>query len=122
MSAKLYAKIGQMQEQLDDLNEAYNALLNMVASVVGGDIDRNRVLVNRTNRSWEVALPGQRPALPATINGLPQCVVAPNEVGMPGLPEAPPLGQPIALPTNGRGNLADLLNQGNLTDPMDRPN
>ncbi len=79
MSAKLYEKLGRQQETIEDLNEAYTALLNLLANVVGGQVARSRLLVNLTNRSWELAPEGQRPGMPATINGQPVCVVAPDE-------------------------------------------
>jgi Methyltransferase domain len=77
MSDKLYAKLGQKQEALEDLNNAYNSLLLMTASVVSGEIAASQVLINLTARSWEVVPAGQRPQMPATVNGEPRCVVAP---------------------------------------------
>lgn len=76
---KLYEQLGRKQSALDDLGEAYNALLRLLAGVVSGDIDRSRVLVNLTARSWAVTEPGTRPSMPAMINGQPECVVAPEE-------------------------------------------
>lgn len=77
MSQKLYEQLGRKQERIEDQDAAYGALLDLLAKVVTGEIDRSRVLVNLTDRSWSYAPPGQRPPLPATINGLPQVAVAP---------------------------------------------
>jgi hypothetical protein len=79
MSAKLYEQLGRKQEALETLDQAYTDLLGVLAGVVTGEIDRRRVLVNLTDRSWTVAPPGNSPSLPATINGLPVCKVAPPE-------------------------------------------
>jgi hypothetical protein len=78
MEEKLYARIGRMQLTAEAQDEAYTALLKVLAGVVSGEIDRKRVLVNLTDRTWQTTEPGQRPALPATINGIPLCVVAPD--------------------------------------------
>lgn len=73
----LFARIGRMQLTAEAQDEAYARLLNLLALVVAGQIDPARVLVNLTDRKWELARPGERPALPAQVNGLPACVVAP---------------------------------------------
>lgn len=77
--SKLYETLGRKQAQLEAQDAAYNALLNLLASVVIGEIDRSRIMVNLTDRNWIATGPGERPALPATINGLPVCIVAPAE-------------------------------------------
>ena len=74
---QLYAKIGRQQVESERLNAEYDALLKLLGDVVTGAIERSRVLVNLTGRSWALSPPGQQPAMPATINGLPVCVVAP---------------------------------------------
>lgn len=84
MTAKLYETLGRKQEALEGLDADYTALLNLLAGVVGGTIDRRRVLVNLTGRSWQLAPDGLRPATPGTINGLPVCVVAPADEAGPG--------------------------------------
>lgn len=76
MSAKLYEQLGRKQERIEELDTAYDALLGLLAGVVEGSIDRGRVIVNLTERSWSLSPEGQRPAMPATVNGLPKCVVA----------------------------------------------
>jgi len=83
MSDKLYADLGKKQERIEQLDAAYNALLGLLAGVVAGNIDRSRVLVNLTDRSWSLSAAGERPGLPATINGLPECVVAPPDAAPP---------------------------------------
>lgn len=75
MSDELYARLGRLQESQDKLNAEYDRLLTTFAAVVSGEIDRRRVLVNLSARAWEVAKPGEQPAMPCTINGEPRCVV-----------------------------------------------
>lgn len=79
MEADLFEALGRKQLQLEQQDAAYSKLLGLLAGIVRGDIDRKRVLVNLTDRTWLVAEEGQSPGIPATINGLPECVVAPNE-------------------------------------------
>jgi hypothetical protein len=79
MDPNLYEKIGRLQLQTEKQDEAYTYLLRLTAGLVDGSIDRARVLVNLTDRTWNLAPEGQRPATPATINGLPHVVVAPIE-------------------------------------------
>jgi len=74
---KLFAKIGQQHLLIENQDAAYAQLLGILAGVVCGEIDRARVMVNLTDKSWAVAGPGERPAAPATINGLPVVVLAP---------------------------------------------
>lgn len=73
--AQLYEKIGRLTATAEKQDEAYSQLLNVLMHVIRGDISRNRVMVNITDRTWSVAKPGEFPATPATINGLPICVV-----------------------------------------------
>jgi hypothetical protein len=77
--SQLYEKIGRTQTAYDALDAEYTKLIQVLAQVVQGGIARSRVLVDLTNRRFEVAAPEQSPSLPATINGLPVCVVAPLE-------------------------------------------
>lgn len=74
----LFAAIGEKQIQIENLNRAYDDLLQVLAKVVLGEYDPSRVLVNLTDRTWQVSPPGQRPSTPCTINGLPICVTAPE--------------------------------------------
>ena len=76
---KLFEMLGRKQVELEQLNENYDAVLQLLAQVVSGEVDRRRVLVNLTERTWARAAEGERPGTPATINGLPICVVAPDE-------------------------------------------
>ena len=73
------AAVGQKQLAFERSDAAYSNLLGVLASVISGEIDRSRVLVNLTDRTWLVTPPGERPGMPAQINGLPICVTAPNE-------------------------------------------
>ncbi len=75
---ELYAMVGRKQATIETQDAAYTAILRQLAGVVSGEIDRSRVLVNLTDRTWIVCPEGERPAMPATINGLPVCVVAPD--------------------------------------------
>ena len=75
---KLYEVLGRKQVQLEAQDAAYANLLALLSRVVSGEVDRSRLLVNMTDRTWELVDVGQRPAMPATINGLPVCVVAPD--------------------------------------------
>jgi hypothetical protein len=79
MSDALYAKIGRQQERIEVLDAAYNFLLEQFGKVVSGEIDRTRVLVNITERSFVIVPAGERPGLPSQINGLPVCVVAKDD-------------------------------------------
>lgn len=98
--SKLLATIGLKQLQLEELNENYDALLNMFAKVVGGQVATSQVLVNLTDRSWSVAPFGESPGMPATINGLPRCVVAPARPPQPDGPQAVPVtDEPKEIPT-----------------------
>ena len=76
---KLYELLGRKQEKLESLDAEYTNLLALLAEVISGEVERSRVMVNLTDRTWCKAEPGSRPGLPATINGLPHCVVAPEE-------------------------------------------
>ncbi len=88
---ELYAKIGRMQVQAELQNAAYDQLLQLLAGVVGGTIHPERVLVNLTARGWTLAPEGFSPEIPATINGLPVCVVwpGPDAPAAPVVPAAP---------------------------------
>jgi hypothetical protein len=77
--AQLYERVGRQQVLIENQDAAYTALLRLLAQVVKGEVTRDRVMVNLTARAWTVAPDGFRPETPATINGLPECVVAPAE-------------------------------------------
>lgn len=74
--SQLYESIGRKQAQVEQLNASYDALLSLLARVVSGEVVTSRLLVDLTNRAWLLANPGERPYPPATINGLPKCVMA----------------------------------------------
>ncbi len=76
---KLFELLGRKQAQLEDQDAAYSQLLTLLAGVVSGEIATDRVLVNLTDRTWQLAAPGERYGLPATINGLPVVVVAKDD-------------------------------------------
>ncbi len=86
---ELYAKIGRMQVLLETQDAAYTQLLGVLAGVVGGDIHPSRVLVNLTNRGWTLAPDGFSPEIPATVNGLPKCVVWPGPDVVPEIKNRP---------------------------------
>lgn len=81
MSERLYAKIGRQAERIEDLDAAYDHLLALFARVITGEVARSRVLLNLTERTWTLAPEGRSPAGPATINGLPRCVLGAPEPG-----------------------------------------
>lgn len=76
MSEKLYAKLGQKQERIEELEAAFDFVNRALAGVLDGSIDPERVLVNLTDRAVTVAPPGEGVGTPATINGKPECVIA----------------------------------------------
>lgn len=73
--AKLYEQLGRKQAALEQLNASYDALLALLARVISGEVTRQQVLVNLTDRCWQQAPAGESPPMPATINGRPVCVV-----------------------------------------------
>lgn len=77
--ALAYAEIGRNKVAFDKLNVEYSKLLCLLADVVRGEVATSRVLVNLTDRTYLWVEAGQTPALPPTINGLPQCIVAPPQ-------------------------------------------
>lgn len=85
---ELFAKIGRMQVQTEAQDAAYTQVLHLLAGVVGGTIEPGRVLVNLTDRSWNLAPEGFRQGMPAQINGLPVVVVAPEPKPPEPKPEA----------------------------------
>lgn len=76
---KLFSKIGEQHLEIERLTSSYKSLIETLASIVRGDIDLSRVMVNLTDYAVVWAPIGERPGLPATINGLPICVVAPEK-------------------------------------------
>ncbi len=75
--SQFFEKFGRMQWQIDQLNYQYDQTAKLLADVISGKVDPSRVLVNLTARTWTISPEGERPAMPATINGLPVCVTAP---------------------------------------------
>lgn len=76
---ELYAKIGQQHLEIEDRKVCYTKLLTLFSQVVSGEVDRSRVMVNLTTQQYAVSPVGERPAMPATINGHPVCVVAKDD-------------------------------------------
>ncbi len=76
---KLYEAMGRKQATIEAQDAAYGKLLELLAMVVSGAVELNRIAVNLTDRSWELASPGAKPNMPATINGLPVVVTAPEQ-------------------------------------------
>lgn len=87
--SELLARIGRMTIQSEKQDQAYTDLLQRLAMVVSGEVDRSRVMVNLTDRTWAISAPGTTPATPATINGLPVIVMAP-----PAEPQPPTAWRP----------------------------
>ena len=88
--SELYGKIGQLQCANDTMKANYSRLIRVVSEIVSGECDDSRVLVNLTDETVMWAPVGERPAMPATINGVPECVVAPDRPQ----PDAPAIDQP----------------------------
>jgi len=76
---KLQIAVGRKQVALEELQAQTLNLLQTLADVVSGKTARSRVIVNLTAHSWDIAPEGQRPCMPATINGVPICVIAPDD-------------------------------------------
>lgn len=93
---ELYAKIGKQHLELEQRKEGHTKLLRMLASVVSGEIDRSRVLVNLTDETYSWTEPGTRPGRPATFNGMPYVVMAPDEPAP--VPVGPINGLPEVIP------------------------
>lgn len=72
--AKLYEALGRKQAQIEHLDAQYGHLLAHFAKVINGEIETERVLINLTARSWSIAPKGESVGMPATINGIPECV------------------------------------------------
>jgi hypothetical protein len=75
---QILAKVGRLTMLSEKQDENYTYLIRLLAGVVDGSIDRERVLVNLTDRTWALAAEGQRPGRPAQVNGLPLVAVAPE--------------------------------------------
>ncbi len=82
MLPQMYELLGHKQFQIEQQAAAYDDLLEMLANVVSGRIDRSRVLVNLTERSYHAVEYGHRPVPPVTLNGLPKYVVS-NDLPFP---------------------------------------
>ncbi len=75
---QLFEKIGRLQLALEEERGQLDSILQVFAEVISGQCDPQRVMVNLTDRTVTWAAEGERPATPATINGLPRVVVAPE--------------------------------------------
>lgn len=95
----LLARIGRLVILRESQDAEYAALLGVLAGVLKGDISPGRVLVDLTNRRWQVVEANQKPLLPPTINGLPEVVVGTD----PPPPPEPWAGRlvPVKPETNG---------------------
>ena len=72
---ELFAKIGEQHLAIEDKDKFIGGLLGVFAGVLKGEIEPSRVMLNLTSRSWIVAPEHLSPGMPATVNGLPECVV-----------------------------------------------
>lgn len=79
MESQLFEKIGRLQTELDRVTAEKSAILQVFAEVLSGKCDPKRVMINLTAGEVTWAPEGCRASLPPTINGLPVCVVAPEE-------------------------------------------
>lgn len=74
---KLLARMARQMLEIERLNGCYDHCARTLADVVSGKMERSRVVVNLTDRTYMIAPEGECPPMPATINGLPVCVTAP---------------------------------------------
>jgi hypothetical protein len=72
--------VGRKQLECERRASAYSHLLTVLANVISGEIDASRVAVNLTAESWDIAVIGEVPSTPATVNGLPVVVVGKSPV------------------------------------------
>jgi uncharacterized protein with beta-barrel porin domain len=76
--AQLYERLGRQQVALEQAEANFAQALQCMAHMLSGEIDPSRVMVNLTDKSFCWSEPGTRPPRPMTINGLPECVTAPE--------------------------------------------
>jgi len=74
-TADLYARIGRQAVRIEQQDATVANLLALFADVLSGKTDPRRILINRTERSVQVAPDGFSACLPATINGVPECTI-----------------------------------------------
>lgn len=75
---ELYNALGRKQLAFDSLKTAFDAVILELARLVAGETDPSRYMVNLTEGSFIRVPQGERPTLPATVNGVPNCVVCPD--------------------------------------------
>jgi hypothetical protein len=75
---RFFELLGRKQATLEEVQANYALALDLVAKILTGEIDTSRVIVNLTDQTFQWVAPGNSPSLPATINGLPNCVVDPE--------------------------------------------
>lgn len=76
---ELYARLGRQAVAIEQERASYDALLRTLADVISGKTAPSRVMVNLTAGSWNVCPEAFSQAMPAQVNGLPACVVAPPQ-------------------------------------------
>ena len=54
-------------------------ILKIFAETLTGECDPNRILINLTDGSVQWSAVGTRPGMPSQVNGLPLCVMAPDD-------------------------------------------
>lgn len=72
---ELFARIGRQAIAIEQKEAGFDQLLNIFGDVLEGKTDPRRILINRTERRFEMAPDGFAAASPATINGFPVCAV-----------------------------------------------
>ncbi len=75
----LYTKIGQLQIALEQSQADYQSVCQTLADVVGGTLPAKCVMVDLTNFQVHRNNQGQRVGRPPMVNGVPNCVTAPEE-------------------------------------------
>ncbi len=74
---QLLAEIGLLSMQLKASRLQFDTLLGYAAQMITGELALSRCMVNKTENSFSFTEPGMRPQMPGTINGKPECVIAP---------------------------------------------
>jgi hypothetical protein len=80
---KLLAEIGRLTMENKALRDDRATILKIFSEVLTGECEITRIMIDLTNQKLVWAPPGLQPALPSTINGIPQCVVAPIKLDDP---------------------------------------
>lgn len=76
---ELHAEIGRLHMELAKEKSDKAMILQVFAETLTGKCDPKRILINLTEGSVQWSAEGTRPGMPAQFNGLPVCVMAPDD-------------------------------------------